>query len=179
MRRGYRRSPGGRYPDPGAGTAAALTGILLCAGALLQAWFWLGGVTARAPWQAPSSLLLMHAAVLCSVVVWLSGVAVAVARGRADASARSLGWTVFAPVALYATWAALAYLFMQRGAWFVLSLLMLIWVADIGAYFAGQFAGSAIRRKRVWPGSGHALVVARCGRVRGHPGRDIDHGRPV
>ncbi len=141
-----------RLTRPGSSSVAVLTGILLFAGALLQAWFWLGGVTARAPWQAPSSLLLMHAAVLCSVVVWLSGVAVAVARGQADAPARSLVWTLFAPVALYSTWAALAYLFMQRGAWFVLSLLMLIWVADIGAYFAGKAFGRHKLAPRISPG---------------------------
>jgi len=47
----------------------------------------------------------------------------------------------FSPVALYATWATLAYLYMHRGALYVLSLLVLIWVADIVAYFAGKAWG--------------------------------------
>ena len=51
-----------------------------------------------------------------------------------------------AVVVLYATWAALAYWYLQRGAVFVVSLLIVIWVADIAAYFAGRTFG---RRKLV------------------------------
>ena len=51
-----------------------------------------------------------------------------------------------AVVVLYATWAALAYWYLQRGAVFVVSLLIVIWVADIAAYFAGR---TFCRRKLV------------------------------
>ncbi|MFP3758639.1 phosphatidate cytidylyltransferase, partial [Cupriavidus sp. SIMBA_020] len=69
-------------------------------------------------------------------VVWLIGAVVAVVRGRADAPPASLGWSVFSVPAAFVAWVVLAQLFMARGAVFVVSLLALVWVADIAAYFA-------------------------------------------
>jgi phosphatidate cytidylyltransferase len=64
---------------------------------------------------------------------------------------RSL-WTLFAPVALFSTWAALAHLYSSRSASYVLSLLILIWVADIAAYFAGKAFGKNKLAPRISPG---------------------------
>ncbi len=142
-----------RLTLPDSPAVAYLAGLVLFAGTVLQAWVWLAGVPLQVPVSMPASgLRLMHSAVLCSVLVWLLGGSVAVGRGHADAPPRSIAWTLFAPVALYATWAALAYLFLQRGAWFVLSLLILIWVADIAAYFAGKAFGRNKLAPRISPG---------------------------
>ena len=57
-----------------------------------------------------------------------------------------------AVVVLYATWAALAYWYLQRGAVFVVSLLIVIWVADIAAYFAGRAFGRYKLAPSISPG---------------------------
>ncbi len=57
-----------------------------------------------------------------------------------------------AVVVLYATWAALAYWYLQRGAVFVVSLLIVIWVADIAAYFAGRAFGRRKLAPSISPG---------------------------
>ena len=54
--------------------------------------------------------------------------------------------------AAFAAWAVLAQMFMARGAGFVVSLLALVWVADIAAYFAGRAFGKRKLAPRVSPG---------------------------
>ena len=43
--------------------------------------------------------------------------------------------------AAFVAWAVLAQMYIARGAAFVVSLLALVWVADIAAYFAGRAFG--------------------------------------
>ena len=94
----------------------------------------------------------MALAVALSAAIWLVVVPVVVVRGNASAPAVSLAWSVFGPVTLYATWAALAFMFLEHGAGYVLSLLVLVWVADIAAYFAGRALGRHKLAPRVSPG---------------------------
>lgn len=121
-----------------------LTGSVLFIVALLQAALWLG--------QTWLDTVPMMVAVIASAAVWLVIVPIVVVRGDAAAPPLSLAWSVFGPVTLYATWAALAYLFLRHGAWYVLSLLVVVWVADIAAYFAGRAFGRHKLAPRVSPG---------------------------
>src|SRR5690606_2935584 len=89
---------------------------------------------------------------------WLLGVSVVVVRGRVEPPARSPVLSLFALPALYATWACLVLFFLAFGARFVLSLLALVWVADIAAYFAGRALG-----RRSWR---RASVPARPSKAR-------------
>ena len=123
---------------------AGLTGAILFLVAMLQAWLWLG--------QTPPDTVPMMIAVAVSAGVWLLVVPVVVVRGNASASPVSLAWSIFGPVTLYATWAALAYMYLKHGAGYVLSLLVLVWVADIAAYFAGRAFGRHKLAPRVSPG---------------------------
>ena len=123
---------------------AGLTGAVLFIVAVLQAWLWLG--------QSHADTLPMALAVALSAAIWLVVVPVVVVRGNASAPAVSLAWSVFGPVTLYATWAALAFMFLEHGAGYVLSLLVLVWVADIAAYFAGRALGRHKLAPRVSPG---------------------------
>ncbi|ETH86603.1 phosphatidate cytidylyltransferase-like protein [Bordetella pertussis STO1-CHOC-0018] len=84
----------------------------------------------------------------------------AVARGRADAPAASLGWTLFAIPAVLAAWSVLALMYLSRGGAYVVSLLALVWVADIAAYFAGRAFGKRKLAPRVSPGKTVAGAVA-------------------
>lgn len=93
-------------------------------------------------------------------LVWLIGATVAVVRGRADAPPASVFWSVFSVPAVFAAWAVLALTFMAYGAWFVVSLLALVWVADIAAYFAGRAFGKRKLAPKVSPGKTMAGAVA-------------------
>jgi phosphatidate cytidylyltransferase len=132
-----------------------------------------------------SFYLMAHGVVPLAAVLWIGGATVAVVRGRSDAPPANAALTLFAIPALLAAWSVLALLFKLRGPWFVLSLLALVWLADISAYFAGKAFGRRKLAPRVspgktiegalagvaaaviwigissfWPGSfGHALVV--------------------
>ena len=128
-------------PTPG---VAVLTGGVLFIVALLQTWLWLG--------QSQPDTVPMMVAVTASAAIWVVVVPVVVLRGNASAAPQSLAWSIFGPVTLYATWAALALLFLKHGAGYVLSLLVLVWVADIAAYFAGRAFGRHKLAPRVSPG---------------------------
>lgn len=133
------------------GAAAALLAIMLW-----LAWAWLSGAPAAAALQAAVVRWLVPAVVLA----WLLAATTAVVRGRADAPAASLGWSLFSVPAVLAAWSVLALMFMARGGWFVVSLLALVWVADISAYFAGRAFGKRKLAPRVSPGKTVAGAVA-------------------
>jgi phosphatidate cytidylyltransferase len=129
---------------PGNKVLALTVGGGLFAMSLFQANDWIDQPHPTYAWLLISTSL--------SACVWLFGVIPTVLQGRAQSPARSMRWTLFAPVTLFATWAALAYHYIHHGAWYVLSLLILIWVADIGAYFAGKAFGRHKLAPSVSPG---------------------------
>jgi phosphatidate cytidylyltransferase len=127
------------------GAAVALFVLTLCLTAL-----WTAGAATGA---ARISLLAVGDVLLPLVaVIWLVAVTIVVVRGRADAPSDSLVWSVFSVCALLTAWAALAHLFLHEGAWFIVSLLIVVWVADIAAYFAGKAFGKTKLAPRVSPG---------------------------
>lgn len=125
------------------GVAALLFAGML---ALTSAWLTGDGTGVSNPaW-------VLYYVVPAVAAVWLFGGVTAVVRGRSDAAPASLGWSVFSVPAAFAAWAVLAQMFMARGAGFVVSLLALVWVADIAAYFAGRAFGKRKLAPRVSPG---------------------------
>lgn len=83
---------------------------------------------------------------------WLVLATGAVIRGRPDIRASSGFYSMVSVVAVFAAWLALILLFAHRGAGFLVSLLALIWVADIAAYFSGKAMGRHKLAPRVSPG---------------------------
>jgi len=106
-------------------------------------------------WMAAVFALL---ALVC--VTWLVVVPVMVLRARVDVPAKSVTLSIFAVLALAAAWFALAMLFVVNGPWYLLSLLALVWVADIAAYFAGKRWGRRKLAARVSPGKSLEGAVA-------------------
>lgn len=119
-------------------------GFVLFALTMSQAFQWLSQATPVYFW------MLLTTAI--SVCVWLFAIIPTVFRANAQAPATNLWWTLFSPVCLFSTWSVLAYLYIERGALYVLSLLVLIWIADIAAYFAGKAWGKHKLAPSISPG---------------------------
>lgn len=125
------------------GVAAAMLALMLW-----LAWTWLSGQPAGTAWGAAIVRWLVPAV----AAIWLLAVVPAVVRGRADKPAAGMGWSLFSVPAVLAAWSALALMYLSGGGWFVVSLLALVWIADIAAYFAGRAFGRRKLAPRVSPG---------------------------
>ncbi|ANN71927.1 phosphatidate cytidylyltransferase [Bordetella bronchialis] len=142
------------------GAGAVAVGALLGVAALCVTFWWTAGGDHEFAAEA-SHALLFNWVVPVSALLWIVGGTIAVVRGRSDAPPASLSLTLFAILALMAAWAVLALLFMSRGAVFLLSLLALVWAADIAAYFGGRALGRHKLAPRVSPGK--TIEGAVCG----------------
>jgi phosphatidate cytidylyltransferase len=119
-------------------------GVLLLVATAVQAWLWVGH-------DSPETSLLLVLAVVVAAV-WLVVIPVRLYRAQIDHRAASVGWSLFAPACLYATWGVLALFWLQAGAWYLLSLLLVIWIADILAYFGGRRFGRHKLAPNISPG---------------------------
>jgi phosphatidate cytidylyltransferase len=140
-----------RLSWPGAGSrAGAVLGILLALVLCAVARQWLSG----APAQWAYSLLHISNRWLVPLVsaAWVLGATAMVLRGDVAARGGSACLSVFGVLAVVVVWSALVQMFLAHGAWFLVSLLALIWCADIAAYFAGRAWGRRKLAPRVSPG---------------------------
>jgi len=135
-------------PQPPSPLISVGVAVLLFAGMLVLTSAWLAGDRTGA---GDPGWVLRYLVPAVSAVWLFAGVA-AVVRGRADAPPASLAWSVFSVPAAFAAWAVLAQMYVARGGVFVVSLLALVWVADIAAYFAGRAFGKRKLAPRVSPG---------------------------
>ena len=145
--------------SPGAENVAVIIAVVLGGVMLVCATGWiLGGDMAQwASWVSYASNGWLIPAV---VLVWLVVGTALVVQGRTDAPAPSSGLRIFAIFAVWCAWAALVQFYLAFGAWFLISLLALIWFADIGAYFAGKAFGRRKLAPRVSPGKSWEGAIA-------------------
>lgn len=85
-------------------------------------------------------------------VLWVVGSTAAVLRAHTDSRRHTTVLSVFGVLAVVALWFALAQFFVMFGAWFLVSMMALIWIADTAAYFAGKAFGRHKLAPRVSPG---------------------------
>ncbi|MDX1654224.1 MAG: phosphatidate cytidylyltransferase [Candidatus Competibacteraceae bacterium] len=97
----------------------------------------------------------------CLVLVWLGRYS----RGQAPTQDPQRAWQLSGPVVLAVPWLALVALREDFGPGYVLFLLMLVWVADSGAYFVGRRFGQrrlvpAVSPGKTWEGVYGGLAAA-------------------
>lgn len=124
---------------------APLSGLPLGLLAFWQSFRWDVTVT-------PLDLNVLKVSVIVCALIWLFIVPVRLWTATITHAPKSLGWSLFAPVCLYATWGSLAIVWLEGGAWHLLSLLTLIWIADIFAYFGGKRFGRHKLAPNISPG---------------------------
>lgn len=86
------------------------------------------------------------------IAFWLLLASYLVYRAQAERIEHSALLSLMGLLAPLVAWAALLQMWLARGLLFVLSVLVLIWVADISAYFVGRAVGGAKLAPRVSPG---------------------------
>ena len=129
----------------GRGTSVPLVmGVFLFVVTIVQAWVWTRS-------DAEDQRLLLWSTLL-SVFTWFVFVGGALFRAQTQVRQGALFWSLFAVNTLFATWACLAWLFLHKGAQFILTMLAVIWIADIVAYFAGRAFGRNKLAPRISPG---------------------------
>lgn len=121
-----------------------VTGVMLFVVTVVQAFAWLRT-------GSEDQRLLLWSAFI-SVCAWFVCVGGALFRAQTQIRQGALFWSVFAAVTLFATWACLAWLYLRSGAMFILTMLAVIWIADITAYFAGRALGRHKLAPRISPG---------------------------
>jgi phosphatidate cytidylyltransferase len=121
-----------------------ILGVSLAILTFAQAYLWLS--------QEVNSTVVVQLCAVISVYFWLTRVSKALYQAQVTTRAAPVGWTSFAFITLFATWGALAIRFREHGVFYVLSLLIVIWVADIAAYFVGRALGRHKLAPAISPG---------------------------
>lgn len=103
-------------------------------------------------WQAelPTAWSIWHICVIFTGFVWLFVIPPYTFLVKSSKPLQS--WAFFAPICLFATWGVLALLWIQSGAWALISLLTIVWVADVFAYFGGRQFGRHKLAPTISPG---------------------------
>jgi len=135
-----------RRPSPIPLVVAVLLGIIMC--------------SAAAQWAplppVQSGLELFHRGggwlTMGMAAVWIVGITLLVVQGETGRAPGSLVLSVFGLLAVWTAWVSLTQLYLAYGAWFLVSFLALIWLADIAAYFCGKAFGKHKLAPRVSPG---------------------------
>ncbi|HEY9278606.1 MAG TPA: phosphatidate cytidylyltransferase [Eoetvoesiella sp.] len=131
-----------------AGPVVSAVVLAIAMGALAAQWI----APVPAQWAIDIQTLLNYWLMPLASVIWLVAVTILVVRGNTSTNSASAVLSIFAILALMAVWAALVQMFLAHGAWFLVSLLALIWFADIAAYFTGKAFGKRKLAPKVSPG---------------------------
>lgn len=83
---------------------------------------------------------------------WIFIVPMVLYQANTTATSNSTFHSVFAILASFTTWFSVLIIYVFLGAWFLFSFLVIIWCADIFAYFGGRFFGGSKLAPAISPG---------------------------
>jgi phosphatidate cytidylyltransferase len=133
-----------RLTAPGHRAVGIAIALILGFATLAQAKVWIDAPGAQ--------LTVLHVTTIITGLVWLAIVPIRLLTAKINHQPEAIGWSLFAPVCLFATWGVLTLFWILFGAWYLLSLLILIWVADVLAYFGGRRFGKNKLAPGISPG---------------------------
>ena len=140
-----------RLTWPGQGSRMPIVlAVLAGVGLLIVARQWLSPEPAL--WSLQFQSLLDRWIIPAVAFIWVVAGTAMVTRGQAKNRTGGAWLSAFGVLAVLAVWAALVQLFLAHGSWFLVSLLAVIWFADIAAYFTGKALGKRKLAPRVSPG---------------------------
>lgn len=108
--------------------------------------------TSLDPGFVPALMSLRQFVVPVVAVLWILGATAAVLRANTQTRRHSIVLSLFGIAAVCALWFSLAQMFIVFGAWFLVSMMALIWIADSAAYFTGRAFGRHKLAPRISPG---------------------------
>lgn len=130
--------------QPAAAWVAVFTSIVL---------FWLVWTWMPATQAAPAAARLVHPWLMPLVIAGWAVIAVPqVFHGQTAERRFPALLSVFGVLSVAAAWAALVLIFIEFGAWCLVSMMALIWFADVAAYFTGRAFGKRKLAPKVSPG---------------------------
>ncbi len=130
--------------QPAAAWVAVFTSIVL---------FWLVWTWMPATQAAPAAARLVHPWLMPLVIAGWAVIAVPqVFHGQTVERRFPALLSVFGVLSVAAAWAALVLIFIEFGAWCLVSMMALIWFADVAAYFTGRAFGKRKLAPKVSPG---------------------------
>ena len=143
---------------------AAVIGIVLFIAFVLVYWLFMSGeqnniVTMlhqplalnASPWATTVFATFIMLQFFISFI-WIFLIPMTIYMGNTSVSSESVMHSLWAIFAVCSAWFAILATYLFLGAWFLLSFLIIIWAADIFAYFGGRYFGGAKLAPAVSPG---------------------------
>lgn len=145
------------------GATPAILGLLMGLGVLAVAYQWLSATPA--PWAVELRSWLNFWVIPGVAIIWIAVATALVVRGQAQQKTHGMWLSLFGVLAVLTVWASLVQLYLAHGAWYLVSLLALIWCADIAAYFVGKAIGRhklapKVSPGKTWEGAAGGVVAA-------------------
>ncbi len=139
-----------RLTAPADGAFSIAAAVFLGLGLTLLAFQWLK--VQPDDWSLHAKSFLVQWLVPLVALVWVVLATILVVQGQSQERKSPYLLSVFGILAVIALWVSLVLLFLSHGAWFLVSLMALIWFADTAAYFTGKALGKHKLAPRVSPG---------------------------
>ncbi|MCQ9616288.1 phosphatidate cytidylyltransferase [Paenalcaligenes niemegkensis] len=164
------------------GFMAPLIGLLLFVGMLYLAYGWQPSLDMQV-WAKEARAHVFLVFLPLVVLYWAIGVSLMLGFAQTQKQASKVALSIFGVFAVFIAWASLNEMLMYRGGIYLLSMMAIVWVADIAAYFAGKAWGKKKLAPRISPGKtwagffggmlGVIAYVFLTGRIEGSYAHDL------